>query len=180
MAAGYHSRLSSLAALGQLAAMFIVAQGLEFDIRSSLASPSSAIGSGQARVADRRRPDAAVGAGLCSSAARAHTSSNSPGRSSSPAAFRNHSRSYSRPGADFRQLPCPRRASPSHSAFSRRSAPRRSGFFHLPLPWNREGPLVLPPVYMAGIWLSILLAIGVTTGLSASSHRGGAQAGQHG
>lgn len=37
------------------------------------------------------------------------------------------------------------------------------GFFHLPLPWNSEGPLVLPPVYMAGIWLSILLAIGVTS-----------------
>jgi two-component system sensor histidine kinase RegB len=37
------------------------------------------------------------------------------------------------------------------------------GFFHLPLPWHREGPLVLPPVYMAGIWLSILLAIGVTS-----------------
>ena len=37
------------------------------------------------------------------------------------------------------------------------------GFFHLPLPWIREESLVLPPVYMAGIWLSILLAIGVTS-----------------
>jgi len=37
------------------------------------------------------------------------------------------------------------------------------GFFHLPLPWNSDEPLVLPPVYMAGIWLSILLAIGVTS-----------------
>jgi len=37
------------------------------------------------------------------------------------------------------------------------------GFFHLPLPWDAGDPLVLPPVYMAGIWLSILLAIGVTS-----------------
>lgn len=37
------------------------------------------------------------------------------------------------------------------------------GFFHLPLPWVRDDSLVLPPVYMAGIWLSILLAIGVTS-----------------
>ncbi|MBN9043679.1 MAG: two-component sensor histidine kinase [Rhizobiales bacterium 62-47] len=37
------------------------------------------------------------------------------------------------------------------------------GFYHLPLPWIRDDSLVLPPVYMAGIWLSILLAIGVTS-----------------
>lgn len=37
------------------------------------------------------------------------------------------------------------------------------GFFHLPLPWIRDDSLVLPPVYMAGIWLSILVAIGVTS-----------------
>jgi len=37
------------------------------------------------------------------------------------------------------------------------------GFFHLPLPWTAGDPLVLPPVYMAGIWLSILLVIGVTS-----------------
>lgn len=32
-------------------------------------------------------------------------------------------------------------------------------FFHFPLPWAGEDPLVLPPLYMAGIWLSILLAL---------------------
>ncbi len=36
-------------------------------------------------------------------------------------------------------------------------------FFHLPLPWEGEEPLVLPPVYLFGVWLSILLAIGVTS-----------------
>ena len=37
------------------------------------------------------------------------------------------------------------------------------GFFHLPLPWDSEDPLVLPPIYLFGVWLSILLAIGVTS-----------------
>ncbi len=37
------------------------------------------------------------------------------------------------------------------------------GFFHLPLPWDGEEPLVLPPIYLLGVWLSILLAIGVTS-----------------
>ena len=36
-------------------------------------------------------------------------------------------------------------------------------FFHLPLPWAGEEPVVLPPVYLFGVWLSILLAIGVTS-----------------
>jgi len=36
-------------------------------------------------------------------------------------------------------------------------------FFHLPLPWNSDEPLVLPPTYMVGVWLSIVLATGVTS-----------------
>mgnify|MGYP001251353368 CR=1 FL=1 len=36
-------------------------------------------------------------------------------------------------------------------------------FYHLPLPWDRDEPLVLPPIYLVGVWLSILLAIGVTS-----------------
>ncbi|MBI5260480.1 MAG: ActS/PrrB/RegB family redox-sensitive histidine kinase [Bradyrhizobium sp.] len=35
-------------------------------------------------------------------------------------------------------------------------------FFHLPLPWDPDDPLALPPIYLLGIWLSIVLAIGVT------------------
>src|SRR5258705_1925309 len=35
-------------------------------------------------------------------------------------------------------------------------------FFHFPLPWESDDPLVLPPIYLLGVWLSILLAIGVT------------------
>ena len=36
-------------------------------------------------------------------------------------------------------------------------------FFHLPLPWDGDDPLVLPPIYLFGVWLSIVLAIGVTS-----------------
>ena len=36
-------------------------------------------------------------------------------------------------------------------------------FFHLPLPWEGEEPLVLPQIYLFGVWLSIVLAIGVTS-----------------
>jgi two-component system sensor histidine kinase RegB len=33
-------------------------------------------------------------------------------------------------------------------------------FFHYPLPWDSQAPLELPPIYMLGEWISILLAIG--------------------
>src|SRR5881394_1855270 len=36
-------------------------------------------------------------------------------------------------------------------------------FFHLPLPWDSDDPLVLPPIYLFGVWLSIMVAIGVTS-----------------
>src|SRR6266568_3991288 len=33
------------------------------------------------------------------------------------------------------------------------------GFFHLPLPCDSDDPLELPQIYLFGVWLSILLAI---------------------
>jgi two-component system sensor histidine kinase RegB len=33
-------------------------------------------------------------------------------------------------------------------------------YVHFPLPWPEEEPLELPPLYMIGVWLSLLLAIG--------------------
>jgi two-component system sensor histidine kinase RegB len=33
-------------------------------------------------------------------------------------------------------------------------------FFHMPLPWASDERLVLPPTYMLGIWLALLLALG--------------------
>ena len=36
-------------------------------------------------------------------------------------------------------------------------------FVHFPLPWDSDDPLVLPPIYLFGVWLSIVVAIGVTS-----------------
>ena len=36
-------------------------------------------------------------------------------------------------------------------------------FFHMPLPWEGDEPLDFPPIYLFGVWLSIALAIGVTS-----------------
>ncbi len=36
-------------------------------------------------------------------------------------------------------------------------------YFHLPLPWDGDEPLTLPPIYLVGVWLSIAVAIGVTS-----------------
>src|SRR3982751_789389 len=36
-------------------------------------------------------------------------------------------------------------------------------FYHYPLPGDSDDPLVLPPIYLFGVWLSITLAIGVTS-----------------
>ena len=33
-------------------------------------------------------------------------------------------------------------------------------FTHYPLPWDPDDPMILPPIFMFGVWLSILLAIG--------------------
>jgi two-component system, sensor histidine kinase RegB len=37
------------------------------------------------------------------------------------------------------------------------------GFLHMPLPWDSDDALVLPPIYLFGVWLSIVLAIGITS-----------------
>lgn len=37
------------------------------------------------------------------------------------------------------------------------------GFFYFPLPWDSDEPLVLPQIYLFGVWLSIIVAIGVTS-----------------
>ena len=36
-------------------------------------------------------------------------------------------------------------------------------FFYFPLPWDMDDPLALPPIYLFGVWLSIVVAIGVTS-----------------
>jgi two-component system, sensor histidine kinase RegB len=34
-------------------------------------------------------------------------------------------------------------------------------FFHMPLPWVSDEPLMLPPIYLLGVWFSLLVALGV-------------------
>src|SRR6266571_5593271 len=34
-------------------------------------------------------------------------------------------------------------------------------FVHMPLPWVSDEPLVLPPIYLLGVWFSLLLALAV-------------------
>ncbi len=36
-------------------------------------------------------------------------------------------------------------------------------FFHYPLPWSADAPLRLPALYLAGVWLAIVLAIAYTS-----------------
>src|SRR3984957_16192837 len=36
-------------------------------------------------------------------------------------------------------------------------------FIHFPPHWDSDDPLVLPPIYLFGVWLSIVVAIGVTS-----------------
>jgi two-component system, sensor histidine kinase RegB len=36
-------------------------------------------------------------------------------------------------------------------------------YFHEPLPWDSDEPLALPAIYLFGVWLSIAVAIGVTS-----------------
>ena len=36
-------------------------------------------------------------------------------------------------------------------------------FIHQPLPWDSDEPLILPPIYLVGVWCSIVIAIGVTS-----------------
>src|SRR3984893_2326739 len=33
-------------------------------------------------------------------------------------------------------------------------------FFHLPLPWDSDEPLELPPIYLCGVWISIVMGVG--------------------
>lgn len=35
--------------------------------------------------------------------------------------------------------------------------------YHLPLPWDAGGALNLPPIYLAGLWIALMLSLGFTT-----------------
>ena len=90
------------------------------------------------------------------------TSSNWPGCCSSPAACKTRSRSCSSRPVLISATALPIRLTIALGVLAVACASALV-FFHLPLPWDCDDPLVLPPIYLFGVWLSILLAIGVTS-----------------
>ena len=155
-------RLRWLAVLGQLATIFIVAQGLDFDVPVipcvvivALSAPA------QSGAADRLQPDAAAGTGLCRRPAGAQYR-----RTGGTAVL------HRRPANPFSFLflapvlisatALPIRLTIALGLLAVACASALV-FFHFPLPWDRDDPLVLPPIYLFGVWLSIMLAIGVTS-----------------
>ena len=44
-------------------------------------------------------------------------------------------------------------------------------FFYLPLPWDADEPLILPPIYLFGVWLSIVLAMASLRSMPSRSPR---------
>ena len=103
------------------------------------------------------------------------TSSNWPRCCSSPAACRTRSRSCSSRPVLISATALPIRLTIALGLLAVACASALV-FFHLPLPWDSDDPLVLPPIYLFGVWLSIVLAIGVTSLYAFQVDRGGAQA----
>ena len=154
-------RLRWLAALGQLTAIFIVAHGLEFDVAII---PCVAIvglsALAQSRTADRVQSDAAAGpvyaaALLALNIVELAALLFLTGGLQNPFSFL-----FLAPVLiSATALPIRLTIALGVLAVACASA---LVFFHLPLPWDSDDPLVLPPIYLFGVWLSILVAIGVT------------------
>ena len=144
-------RLRWLAVLGQLAAIFIVAQGLEFNVEIvpcvSIIFLSAALNLGLQTAANpmqRLEPVQAAGllyftGGLQNPFSFLFLAPVLISATALPARFTF--------GLGLLAVAC------ASILF----------FFHFPLPWDSDDPLVLPPIYLVGVWLSIALAIGVTS-----------------
>ncbi len=155
-------RLRWLAALGQLAAIFIVAQGLEFDLPIT---PCLVIVSLSAMVnlalqvifnpMERMEPvyaAALLALNIVELAALLYFT----GGLQNPFSFL-----FLAPVLiSATALPVRFTIALGLTAVACASA---LGFLYLPLPWDAEEPLVLPPIYLLGVWLSIVLAIVVTS-----------------
>src|ERR1700742_3928087 len=155
-------RLRWLAVLGQLAAIFIVAQGLEFDLPITpclvIVSLSAAVNLGL-QIAftpmERREPvyaAALLALNIVELAALLYF----PGGLQNPFSFL-----FLAPVLiSATALPVRFTIALGLLAVACASA---LGFFYQPLPWDPDDPLVLPPIYLLGVWLSIAVAIGVTS-----------------
>ncbi|MDD1532215.1 MULTISPECIES: ActS/PrrB/RegB family redox-sensitive histidine kinase [unclassified Bradyrhizobium] len=155
-------RLRWLAVLGQLAAIFIVAQGLEFDVEIfpcvSIIALSAAVNLGlQTAVNPMRRLEPVQAAGLLAlNIVELAGLLYFTGGLQNPFSF-----------LFLAPVLISATALPARFTFGLGLLAVACAsvlfFFHLPLPWDSDDPLVLPPIYLVGVWLSIALAIGVTS-----------------
>ncbi|WP_339029610.1 ActS/PrrB/RegB family redox-sensitive histidine kinase [Bradyrhizobium symbiodeficiens] len=155
-------RLRWLAVLGQLAAIFIVAQGLEFNVEIvpcvSIIALSAALNLALQTVSNplqRLEPIQAAGL-LALNIVELAGLLYFTGGLQNPFSF-----------LFLAPVLISATALPARSTFGLGVLAVACAsvlfFFHLPLPWDSDDPLVLPPIYLVGVWLSIVLAIGVTS-----------------
>ncbi|WP_375161983.1 ActS/PrrB/RegB family redox-sensitive histidine kinase [Bradyrhizobium sp. RDT46] len=155
-------RLRWLAVLGQLAAIFIVAQGLEFNVEIvpcvSIIALSAAVNLGLQTAANpmqRLKPVQAAGL-LALNIVELAGLLYFTGGLQNPFSF-----------LFLAPVLISATALPARFTFGLGLLAVACAsvlfFFHLPLPWDADDPLVLPPIYLVGVWLSIVLAIGVTS-----------------
>ncbi|MCJ9701309.1 MULTISPECIES: ActS/PrrB/RegB family redox-sensitive histidine kinase [unclassified Bradyrhizobium] len=155
-------RLRWLAVLGQLAAIFIVAQGLEFDVEIvpcvSIIALSAALNLGLQTAANpmhRLEPMQAAGL-LALNIVELAGLLFFTGGLQNPFSF-----------LFLAPVLISATALPARFTFGLGLLAVACAsilfFFHFPLPWDSDDPLVLPPIYLVGVWLSIVLAIGVTS-----------------
>src|SRR3954471_23085752 len=156
-------RLRWLAALGQLAAIFIVVQGLEFDLPIvpcvAIIALSALLNLVLQMAFDpMQRLEPAYAAGLLAlNIAELAGLLFFTGGLQNPFSFL-----FLAPVL-ISATALPTRLTMALGVFAAACA-TILGFFHMPLPWDgSDDPLVLPPIYLFGVWLSILLAIGVTS-----------------
>ena len=155
-------RLRWLAALGQLAAIFVVAQGLEFDLPivpclaivslSALLNLALQIAFNPMQRLEPRHAASLLALNIIELAGLLYLT----GGLENPFSFL-----FLAPVLiSATALPVRLTVSLGLLAVACASA---LVFFHLPLPWDTDEPPILPPIYLAGVWFSIVLAIGVTS-----------------
>ncbi len=155
-------RLRWLAALGQLAAIFVVAQGLEFDVpvvpclaivaASALLNLALQIAFNPMQRLEPRHAGSLLALNIIELAALLYLT----GGLENPFSFL-----FLAPVL-ISATAMPVRLTVALGLLAVACASVLV-FFHQPLPWDSDEPLVLPPIYLAGVWFSIVLAIGVTS-----------------
>jgi two-component system sensor histidine kinase RegB len=155
-------RLRWLAALGQLAAIFVVAQGLEFDVPvvpclvivalSALLNLALQIAFNPMRRLEPREAGVLLALNIIELAALLYLT----GGLENPFSFL-----FLAPVL-ISATAMPIRLTVTLGLLAVACASVLV-FFHQPLPWDSDEPLVLPPIYLVGVWFSIVLAIGVTS-----------------